>query len=228
MSQSGISVPPAGVTLTVYFFVRDLFRFGRRARKRRAKVVLERWIADPGTPRLAIDCGANVGSVSARLLEAGYEVHAFEPDPAAFSVLRERLGDNSSIQLIQAAVSDRTGRSLLRRHRDFGDGKLIRTESSSIVSRPGVNDDHAVDVEMVDLCDYIRNVSSRIGLLKMDIEGAEIAIIHRMLDEGLVEGVAYISIETHERFGPLTAWRTAQARARVKQAGFDHISFDHP
>ena len=44
--------------------------------------------------RLAIDVGANRGDVSERLLQAGFEVYAFEPFPPVLERLQERLANN--------------------------------------------------------------------------------------------------------------------------------------
>ncbi|TMV53643.1 FkbM family methyltransferase, partial [Thioclava sp. BHET1] len=51
---------------------------------------------------LAIDCGANMGVVTAVLAETGAEVVSFEPDPFAFEQLQLRFGDHSRVTLIQA------------------------------------------------------------------------------------------------------------------------------
>ncbi|MEO1649359.1 MAG: FkbM family methyltransferase [Pseudomonadota bacterium] len=228
MGQESGPAPDARITLTLWFFLRSLFKIGRRARKRRALHAFEQKLIDPKVPRFALDCGANVGVISDRMLNAGFEVHAFEPDPVARSELITRLGTHSMITILPMAVSDRAGVAKLRRHREFKEDDLIRTESSSIVDRPDVSDENTIDVEVVDLCDYIEKLSRPVGLLKMDIEGAEVALIHRILDEGLFRKISYISVETHERFSLRMAWQTAQMRARAIQAGLANMNFDHP
>ena len=228
MAQKLDPAPAARVTLTVWFFLRSFFKIGRRARKRQALHAFEQKLLDPKIPRLALDCGANVGVISDRMLSAGFEVHAFEPDPVARAELITRLGTHSKITILPVAVSDRTGVAKLRRHREFKESDLIRTESSSIVDRPDTSDENIIDVEVVDLCAYIEKLRRPVGLLKMDIEGAEVAIIHRMLDEGVLRKISYISVETHERFSLRMAWQTAQMRARALQAGLANVNFDHP
>ena len=63
----------------------------RRLRRTIRPTALERPIDGLGLGRgdLAIDCGANVGHVTAALARTGAEVHAFEPNPQAFSALVE-------------------------------------------------------------------------------------------------------------------------------------------
>ena len=41
--------------------------------------------------KIGIDCGANIGSITEKLLEECDEVHAFEPNPHAFKELKKRL-----------------------------------------------------------------------------------------------------------------------------------------
>ena len=52
---------------------------------------------------VAIDCGANVGEVSARLLETGADVIAFDPEPWAVERLRERFQNEPRFTLHNAA-----------------------------------------------------------------------------------------------------------------------------
>jgi FkbM family methyltransferase len=54
--------------------------------------------------RRALDVGAHVGDVSQGMLEAGYEVYAFEPNPAAYTRLVERLGERAGFRAFDCAL----------------------------------------------------------------------------------------------------------------------------
>ena len=59
---------------------------------------------------VALDIGANIGEVSERLLEAGYEVYAFEPHPVTFEKLTARLGGRPGFRAMEAAIGPADGR----------------------------------------------------------------------------------------------------------------------
>ena len=63
--------------------------------------------------RNAIDVGANVGAFSERLLETGYEIHAFEPFAPSFEELQARLGARPGFQASQCAIGAEDGVSEL-------------------------------------------------------------------------------------------------------------------
>ena len=58
----------------------------------------------------------------------------------------------------------------------------------------------------------------RIDLLKMDIEGAEYAVIDRLLDSGVVP--SQLLVEFHHRFPGVGAERTEATIARLRSSGF--------
>src|ERR1039457_331661 len=59
--------------------------------------------------RKAIDVGANIGEVSERLLDAGYEVYAFEPFQPVFEKLLIRLGCRRGFHAFCLAIARQEG-----------------------------------------------------------------------------------------------------------------------
>jgi FkbM family methyltransferase len=69
--------------------------------------------ANRGRYQKAADIGANLGLHSIVLARCGVSVRAFEPDPIHADLLRANLERNgvSTVELVQAAVSDRDGKT---------------------------------------------------------------------------------------------------------------------
>src|ERR1035441_2969644 len=63
--------------------------------------------------RKALDVGAHLGDVSDRLLRAGYEVYAFEPAPAVFEKLKQKLEGRKGFTAFQLALGSSEGEALL-------------------------------------------------------------------------------------------------------------------
>lgn len=229
MSATG-SCPPIdwrGQIYAVGYLLRDSIRLGRRERMRASRAHFGRLIAEMKTSPLAIDCGANVGKITEELLNAGYTVHAFEPEPLVLAAFQSRFNGRPNLILHQQAVGIAQSTAILYRHKDVSTNKK-RTEASSLIKQPKCDDRQTVEVQVADLPAFIAAQPSRIGILKMDIEGIEVVILNAILDRGQHHDIDFILAETHERFGLLQAWRTAQLRGRVRQNGITNIDLDHP
>ena len=111
-----------------------------------------------------VDVGAHHGSAFAPFRQAGWKIHAFEPDPRHAAMLAERHGDDPLVVLDRRAVSNSTGD-----HVTF----YASAESAGISGLSAFRDSHVAigDVETVAL----RDVSGidRVDLLKIDTEGYE-------------------------------------------------------
>ena len=143
----------------------------------------------PG-PRI-IDCGANVGCFTVYFAQMFPEarITAFEPDPQVFAVLQRNVArccGGTQIELIRAAVtgSSETSVAFYADHCDAG-----RTTTSLAGGA-------TMQVAAVRLRDYLK---SPCDLLKIDIEGAEIAVL---IDcEECLSQVARIFVEFHSFVG---------------------------
>lgn len=175
---------------------------------------------------LVLDCGANIGKVTRAFRRAGATVHAFEPDPYAQARFRERFGSDAAVTLHPVGVGAEPGRFTLHRTRDFATDPERATIGSSLFAHDLHGAGDAVEVEVIDLLAFIRGLGRRVDILKMDIEGAEVAILERMFDEGLHRDIGRIYVETHERFSPELATRTAALRARIAAERIDNVDLD--
>ncbi|MGH3136109.1 MAG: FkbM family methyltransferase, partial [Gaiellaceae bacterium] len=134
---------------------------------------------------IAIDCGANIGLVTAAFARTGADVHAFEPNPDAFAVLEERFRDAPNVRLHRVAVLDRPGAARLHLHVDAARDPVGASIGSSVLSLKGnVDPESYVEVEAIDLSQFVLDLDRDVRVLKIDIEGAECPVVHRLLDTG--------------------------------------------
>jgi len=123
-----------------------------------------------------LDLGANLGYytlLTARLVGSKGKVYAFEPEPRNYKLLTKNIELNGYDNVIatQKAVSDTTGKvKLFLNNRDSG-AHTIRT---------GSDNDEFIEVESVALDEFFKDTKYPINVIKMDIEGAEMAALAGM------------------------------------------------
>jgi FkbM family methyltransferase len=123
------------------------------------------WIRPGDT---VLDVGAHVGyySLLASVLAGdGGTVWAFEPDPRNFSFLElhARINGRSNIRAERAAVSDANGTARFGLGSGSGTGHLA--------------EDGALAVRTIRLDDFCRSHDIRPAAVKIDVEGAEVAVL---------------------------------------------------
>lgn len=198
----------------------------RRARAA-AQAEFRAAVAALGPGDLAIDLGANLGDVSAVLVETGAEVIAFEPDPHAFARLSHRLGGRANARLINAAAGDRAGVLPLYRHRGFERAPDRRSLASSLLAdHAEVGDAPAAQVEVHDFAAFVAGLGRDVALVKIDIEGAEVALMEALLSSPAAAQIGRIFVETHERALPGLAARTRALKARTRGMARPAVNWD--
>jgi FkbM family methyltransferase len=169
---------------------------------------------------VAIDCGANIGTVTAALSRTGAYVHAFEPNPYAYAVLAERFGGEPNVELHPQAVLDRAGTARLHLHVDAVFDPLGASTGSSVLSFKGnVDSETYVEVEAVDLADFVLALDRPVKLVKLDVEGAECPIVHRLLDTGAIDRIDTVLVELHDRHIPELRQENDRLRKRLASEG---------
>ena len=152
---------------------------------------------------LVMDCGANMGVVTAVLAATGADVIAYEPDPYAFGTLEQKFGDMANVTLVNAAVGVGSGTVRLMRADNFGENPEGASVKSTILDGGRrIDAENAVEVPLIDFPGLVRaKVAERgeIAFVKMDIEGAELDILEVMHRDGLFANVRCLVAETHER-----------------------------
>lgn len=138
------------------------------------ETLLVQSLVSPGDT--VVDVGANIGYYTlqfARLVGETGRVYAFEPDPDNFAILEQNVWQNGyrNVTLVRAAVTAQPGAAQLHLSaNNRGDHRLYSSE-------PGRR---AIDVEAVSLDDYLAPRTGRVGLVKIDVQGAEAGVFHGM------------------------------------------------
>ncbi len=192
-------------------------RYSRKLERDAAREEFQRAIRRiDGT--VCIDLGANVGKYTRLLAARARHVIAFEPDPWTCARLRENVAGLDNVQVENAAVGTSDGVTLLYRHRRFDGNRAFRSQSSSTLSTSRrVDTDSPLEVRLVDFVKYLEGLGDTIGILKIDIEGAEIELLETLFDRpDLLGRMDYIFAETHERFHASYVPRVARLRERAE------------
>jgi FkbM family methyltransferase len=139
-----------------------------------------------------IDCGANIGMATLYLKWKFPEsvIHAFEPDPTAFSLLSKNVRNNNlkDVHLYNHAAMTKNGTI------DFyvSDNSTASLMMSTLKERMN---QHKISVEGIDFPLFIEKNSP--GLMKMDIEGAENELFVSMDNAGCFRSLEEIILEYH-------------------------------
>ena len=213
--------------MSLLSFLRRLDTKRRNRKKRPELEAFQRAVESLQPGDVAIDCGANVGIYTVRMAKSGATVHAFEPHLAAYKALLENTKDFSNVKTYHAAVTTEPGPVKLFLHKWADEDPLEWSTGSSLVEKKkNVRSDKFMVVEGVPLAEFIKGLGERVRILKMDIEGAEVGILNRLLDEGLHESIDHVFVEVHDRKIKELVKPTEELRARLKQLGVTNFRLD--
>jgi len=134
-----------------------------------------------------IDCGSNIGAslLFFKLVYPGCKLVAFEADPENFKILQKNVESNKlhDIRLINKAVYN------VEKKLTF---KSINSTMGKVVE--GAHADDTITVDAVLLSNYI---DAPVDLLKIDIEGAETAVIEDLATNNKLTFIKNIAMEFH-------------------------------
>lgn len=179
-------------------------RLGRRYQRKLERLHARTFELEEAIKRVkdvtCIDLGANVGVHTKRFASIAKQVIAFEPDPYILALLRANVADLDNVKIVNAAASTSEGVIHLYRHVRFDKNPEFYSRSSSIVSsKNNVKTENAVEVRQVDFIKYLEDLDEDIGILKIDIEGAEVELLEALFNRpDIMKRIDYIFAETHE------------------------------
>jgi len=134
---------------------------------------------------VVLDIGANIGYhtlTAARLVGQDGRVFAFEPEPFNFGLLVRNVEVNgySNVIPLQKALSNERGKAKLFLHETCLGTHSLSPANVSIVSalsKASTFWDRYVEVEVETLDELFKDYESRIDFIKIDVQGAEMAVL---------------------------------------------------
>jgi len=176
---------------------------------------------------VVIDCGANIGQETIPLAKTGAEVYSFEPNPYAFEELKKATKDFPKVHCINKGVLDKNDKMKLYLHENSDDDELTwSTGSSFVAEKKNVKKDKFVEIEIIDLIEFIRNLNTNIKLLKIDVEGVEYEILDKLIDSGLLNKVEQVLVETHAEKIPELKEKDTAIRKKIEDRKITNINLN--
>jgi FkbM family methyltransferase len=132
---------------------------------------------------IAFDVGANEGALTKVLLDAGFEVYAFEPYPPSVDKLRKNLGDNSRLHVLGIAVGSED--TTLALHIAEGGSDQTGEDPSVyntfrphfVASEVSFSTELQVPVRSLSSLVAKKEAPSKFQILKVDTEGFDLEVI---------------------------------------------------
>lgn len=162
--------------------------------------------------KIFLDCGTHFAQGLREIsqiigVDSNWVIHSWEANPYTFQQLDHNIYPNN-YQFHNQAISDHNGVITLNIE---SVGVANTGQGSSIINRDlWLNPMHkgefikTVDVECIDLSAWLLQncVSDDFVVIKLDIEGAEYAVLDKMIKDKSIELVDQLYIEWHARFFP--------------------------
>jgi FkbM family methyltransferase len=143
---------------------------------REVNAILRKTGLKNNVPIVLFDVGANLGDYSHAFLKKNknVEIHCFEPSPFAFQALTKDL-PQKNVYHHNVALSDSSGTQQL--FFDFA-GSGWASLAKRDLSHTGVRFDNSEMVNVVTLDNWVSKTKIRPHLLKIDVEGFELQVLH--------------------------------------------------
>jgi FkbM family methyltransferase len=167
-----------------------------------------------------IDCGANIGAVTSKFARTGARVYAFEPNPLCFSVLSRRFSLTPNVTCLNKGVMDKKCALDLVTQDSHGKwDELDTSPGSTVMMGQPPQGFSSTQVECINLSEFVFSLNQRVRFIKLDIEGAEIAVINGLIDTTAIDRIDFVLAETHERQLPFLREDTEQMKLRISDCG---------
>jgi len=180
----------------------------------------EYYFETPKDSPVIFDCGANIGLATLffKWLYPRSEIYAFEPDRDTFALLRRNVEANNltGVHLYNAALSDASGTAAF-----YVDHARPGSPRMSLNYQRMPKD--SITVETLALSEIIREqlAGKELDFLKIDVEGAEDAVLRDLSVTGQLTPVKEILIEFHHKIAGERA-KLGSFLALLEMQGFDY------
>jgi glycogen synthase len=161
---------------------------------------------------VVIDLGANRGRFAKAIFRRfGCTPFCVEPNPLLCAVLRSEC----NFGVYNAAVAAQSGKGVLQ---------VTTNDECSSLMMPTISPiEHQIECELITLPELLKRLQlSRVNLLKLDIEGAEIEVLLNAPVE-ILELVEQITVEFHESIGLAKVEDATRVIGHLRDAGFGVI-----
>ena len=168
---------------------------------------------------IILDIGANRGLVTKSLAKISKaRIYAYEPDPVPYQKLLDTSKSFVNVSTVNEGVSVTNGTANLYLHQDSSRDRLSYSTGSSLcLEKNNVSEEKNIPIYCRDI-DEIVNKFRRVALLKLDVEGAEIDILNRLIDTGSWKLVKRVYVETHEKkMGELYNTQLTKLRQKTRK-----------
>lgn len=168
----------------------------------------------PGSAPLVVDCGAHKGEFAQAVVAAwGARCHSIEASPILFETIA--LPDGATGY--NFAVSDRDG--------EIEFSISDNAEASHVGAAAAGSADRSIVVPARSLAGFLAELGPKpLDVLKLDIEGAEIAALASLSDDQ-IRAIGQVTVEFHDFCGYVDAADVDAAIARFKRLGFYVFNF---
>lgn len=171
-------------------------------------------------PNVVLDVGAHIGvfSLLARSLWPNARIIACEADPENAELLRQNVGTDNAIEIIEAALvpdelPETTFYSVVdKAGQNSGGGSCVRPEPGSVPIRVS-----ALGIETL----WRDRLDTSCDLLKLDCEGSELPLLGKLAETGRLRGITRIVGEWHATDSALAS------TAGIRRAIQDILSATH-
>tara|TARA_B100000989_G_scaffold231451_1_gene178259 strand:+ start:1982 stop:2653 length:672 start_codon:yes stop_codon:yes gene_type:complete len=175
---------------------------------------------------VVIDLGANVGAITEILARTKSKVYAFEPNTKAFYILKKNMSKYDNVILYNSAAGIKNSNIKLYLHKDYNNSEDDLTQASSLnFNKENISQYNYEIVKEINFSKFLSSLNRKIEIIKIDIEGYEIKLINHLLDNGILNNIGKIYLETHENKNHLLKDDTLKLKDRIKKEGFEKKFF---
>jgi FkbM family methyltransferase len=160
-----------------------------------------------------VGVGEDISFTQSLVARYGCKALGFDPTPRAAAFIEEIKPKN--FVLHKYGLADKSGKAKfnLPTNADYVSGSLVEAKHL---------EGETIEVDLVDMSDLMALIKSgSIDILKIDIEGAEYALLDSQAFADQAISIRAICIEFHHRWPEFGVAKTRRAVERLQQLGFD-------
>jgi FkbM family methyltransferase len=174
------------------------------------------FVTDKDAP-VILDCGANIGMATLFFKRwfPNARINSFEADPTTADVLRGNVRSNGLKDVVvhNLLLSDQVGEGTFYVSADIAGSLQMSTTRERFST--GVRE---IKVPSGRLSDFI---DGPVDFLKLDIEGAEFAVMHDLVESGKIAQISRMVVEYHHKMGAQPS-HMASFLSILEAAGFEY------